>query len=99
MHKFKVPTLRNIAQTGPYFHDGHVDNLAEAVKLMAKYQSGTTLTADQAGKVADFLKTLTGEYGGKPLEKVRNLGINSSQSASTGIDARHAYRHYRLKSP
>jgi cytochrome c peroxidase len=66
--KFKVPTLRNIAVTHPYFHDGRTDNLKDAVMIMAKYQEGRQLSDEQAAMVVDFLETLTGEYQGKLLE-------------------------------
>lgn len=66
-HKFKVPTLRNIELTAPYFHDGHVTNLHDAVAAMAKYQVGVTLTNDEINKITAYLKTLTGEFNGKPL--------------------------------
>ena len=66
--KFKVPTLRNIAITFPYFHDGRTDNLKDAVLIMSKYQEGRQLTDEQADLIVAFLKTLTGEYNGKPLQ-------------------------------
>jgi len=66
--KFKVPTLRNIAVTYPYFHDGRTDNLKDAVVIMSKYQEGRLLTDEQADLVVAFLKTLTGEYEGEPLQ-------------------------------
>lgn len=58
---FKVPTLRNIELTYPYFHDGSVWDLKEAVQIMADIQLGQKLTDDEAGKITDFLKSLTGE--------------------------------------
>ena len=67
-HKFKVPTLRNIALTYPYFHDGQTIDLKDAVKIMSRYQEGSEFTDEEAGKVTAFLKTLTGEYNGQPLE-------------------------------
>lgn len=67
LHKFKVPTLRNIAKTPPYFHDGSTSDLKEAVRVMAKYQSDKNLSDAQISAVAAFLQTLTGEYQGKPL--------------------------------
>ncbi len=67
LHKFKVPTLRNVAKTFPYFHDGSTSDLKEAVRVMAKYQFGDSLSSDQCAAVAAFLTTLTGEYQGKPL--------------------------------
>ena len=66
-HKFKVPTLRNIALTFPYFHDAGAKDLKEATRIMAKYQYGKELSDAELGKIAAFLKTLTGEYEGKPL--------------------------------
>jgi len=57
---FKVPTLRNVELTYPYFHDGEAETLAEAVTVMAKIQLGEELTPELTGKVVAFLKTLTG---------------------------------------
>ena len=65
--KFKTPTLRNIALTGPYFHDGSAKTLEEAVRTMTLVQSGHELTDEEATQIAKFLNTLTGEYQGKPL--------------------------------
>ncbi|MCD2450944.1 cytochrome-c peroxidase [Methylicorpusculum oleiharenae] len=69
-HFFKVPVLRNIELTQPYFHDGSVDNLADAVRIMSQVQLDKTLTDDETGKIVAFLKTLTGEYKGKPLARL-----------------------------
>jgi len=67
-HFFKVPSLRNIALTPPYLHDGSAKTLKEVVGVMARYQLGRTLDARETGEVVAFLRTLTGEYQGKPLE-------------------------------
>jgi cytochrome c peroxidase len=67
-YKFKVPTLRNIALTQPYFHDGTVKALDAAVKLMAEYQVGVSFSPEETGLLVDFLKSLTGEYKGKILK-------------------------------
>jgi cytochrome c peroxidase len=67
LHKFKVPTLRNVARTFPYFHDGSTSDLKEAVRVMARYQSGEELSQDDCAAMAAFLETLTGEYQGKTL--------------------------------
>lgn len=56
---FKVPSLRNIAITGPYFHDGQVKFLAQAVKQMAKLQRDVDLTKEQSQTIAAFLRSLT----------------------------------------
>ena len=58
---FKVPTLRNIALTAPYFHTGSEQNLATAVDVMAKSQLGQTLTAAETGQIVAFLNALTGD--------------------------------------
>ncbi|MCL1058107.1 cytochrome-c peroxidase [Shewanella gelidimarina] len=58
---FKVPTLRNIELTYPYFHDGSVWNLADAVNTMADIQLGQALTATETKQMVSFLNSLTGE--------------------------------------
>ncbi|MFP3890521.1 cytochrome-c peroxidase [uncultured Ralstonia sp.] len=60
-HVFKVPTLRNIALTYPYFHDGGAQTLDEAVHTMGRVQLGRTFTTDEAQQIVAFLHTLTGE--------------------------------------
>ncbi|XXF79897.1 cytochrome c peroxidase [Myxococcaceae bacterium GXIMD 01537] len=59
--KFRVPTLRNVEKTGPYFHDGSVTELGTAVRLMARHQLGRTLTDAESEDILAFLKSLTGE--------------------------------------
>lgn len=58
---FKVPSLRNIEKTGPYFHDGSVASLDEAIRLMARHQLGKELTDGQVGDIRAWLAALTGE--------------------------------------
>ena len=77
-HFFKVPVLRNIALTFPYFHDGSVNDLSEAVRMMAKVQLNKTFTDEEIGKIVTFLKTLTGEYKGKPLAQLAVTTPNKS---------------------
>jgi cytochrome c peroxidase len=57
---FKVPTLRNVAMTGPYFHDGSVASLPDAVKTMARVQLGATLGDKEVSDIVAFLGSLTG---------------------------------------
>ena len=66
-HRFKVPGLRNIEHTWPYYHDGTRVTLEEAVRDMGIYQSGVELTSAEVDQITGFLKTLTGEYQGKLL--------------------------------
>lgn len=58
---FKVPLLRNIALTAPYFHDGSTWSLSEAVKIMSEHQLGVTLPDTETNKIVAFLQTLTGD--------------------------------------
>ena len=58
---FKVPTLRNVQLTYPYFHDGEAATLRDAVNIMARVQLGKTFTDQENAKVVAFLKTLTGD--------------------------------------
>lgn len=67
-HKFKVPSLRNVELTAPYFHDGSADTLEAAVKIMGRYQLGVTLPERDVRLLVAFLKTLTGEYAGRELQ-------------------------------
>jgi cytochrome c peroxidase len=66
-YMFKVPTLRNVALTGPYFHDGNAKTLEDAVHMMGKYQLGRVLSKTETDLIVEFLRTLTGELNGKPL--------------------------------
>ena len=66
-HRFKVPGLRNVEHTWPYYHDGTRETLEEAVRDMGTYQSGVTLKESEVNSMVAFLKTLTGEYQGKPV--------------------------------
>lgn len=65
---FRVPSLRNVAVTAPYFHNGYTSSLAQAVEIMARSQLGRQLPQDDVGLIVRFLNTLTGEYEGRRLE-------------------------------
>jgi cytochrome c peroxidase len=64
-HVFRVPSLRNVALTAPYFHDGSTDSLAEAVEIMARNQLGRALTPEEIRLIVSFLDSLTGEIKGQ----------------------------------
>lgn len=66
-HRFKVPSLRNIALTAPYFHDSSAATLGDAVQTMVKYQLGRRLSDEDERLVVSFLESLTGEYQGTKL--------------------------------
>lgn len=59
--KFKVPTLRNVELTYPYFHDGAANTLGEAVEIMGRIQLGRKFTEEENAQIVAFLKTLTGD--------------------------------------
>jgi cytochrome c peroxidase len=58
---FRVPMLRNVAKTAPYFHDGSVERLDRAVRVMASVQLGRTLDDASVADIVSFLESLTGE--------------------------------------
>jgi cytochrome c peroxidase len=65
---FKVPSLRNIQKTGPYFHDGSVATLDEAIRNMGVHQRGITLTDGQVKSIEAWLDSLTGQI---PLDYIK----------------------------
>ena len=65
---FRVPSLRNVAVTAPYLHDGSQETLLDVVQVMARFQLGASIQQQNAEKIVAFLKTLTGEYRGRSLE-------------------------------
>ena len=75
--KWRVPTLRNIAVTAPYFHNGSVKTLHQAVRVMAKAQLNKRLSDYEVDILVAFLKTLTGEFSEQtppelPLDALAN---------------------------
>jgi cytochrome c peroxidase len=67
----RVPSLRNVAATPPYFHDGSAATLPEAIKAMGIAQLSRTLDERQVASIAAFLKTLTGTYQGQAVAQAR----------------------------
>jgi cytochrome c peroxidase len=65
---FKVPSLRNVAKTGPYFHDGSIATLEEAIRNMAVHQRGSRLSDADVKSIVAWLNTLTGEI---PFEYIK----------------------------
>ena len=79
-HRFKVPGLRNVQHTWPYYHDGTRVMLEEAVRDMGIYQSGVELTDIEIDHISAFLRTLTGEYQGKPITTTNPLSAINDHS-------------------
>jgi len=71
LYQFKIPGLRNVAMTPPYFHDGSIATLPEAVGIMATVQLGTKLSDEEARDIVTFLGSLTGplpeEFANAPV--------------------------------
>lgn len=65
-HVFKVPSLRNVALTAPYFHDASAKTLDQAVDVMFQFQLGRTASREDKAAIIKFLKTLTGEMSANP---------------------------------
>ncbi len=68
-HFFKVPSLRNVTETGPYLHNGSVETLEDMVKKMAEHQVGKTLSDEEAASIITFLKALKGEVPSEYVAK------------------------------
>ena len=89
---FKVPTLRNVDQTGPYFHDGHVKTLEEAVRLMAKHEAGTDLSDADVHSIVTFLHTLTGDLPAQyiqPPAQMTAATAPASKSSAISFNGNH----------
>ena len=61
MYFFKVPSLRNVVHTGPYFHDGSIKTLDEAIRLMGHHQLDVKLSEEQVEEIKAFLSSTTGK--------------------------------------
>lgn len=74
-HRFKVPGLRNVELTWPYYHDGSRLTMDEAVRDMALYQCDVELAEGEVQDIVAFLRTLTGEYKGEKLSNKNEYGV------------------------
>ena len=63
-----MASLRNVAETGPYFHDGSVESLEEAIRIMVTVQLGLELTDEEIQNLAAFLESLTGTVPQEALQ-------------------------------
>ncbi|MBU1657579.1 c-type cytochrome [bacterium] len=73
---FRVPLLRNVTKTSPYFHNGSIAKLRDAVQLMAKHQLGMNLTDTQTDEIVEFLKTLEGSIVEYSIQDTREAYEN-----------------------
>jgi cytochrome c peroxidase len=82
---FKVPSLRNIVKTGPYFHDGSVPTLEQAIRNMAIHQRGVDLTDAQVKSIETWMGSLSGQVPMSYIE-VPQLPESTSQTPPPGGD-------------
>jgi cytochrome c peroxidase len=82
---FKVPSLRNIQKTAPYFHDGKTATLWNAVSDMGEYQLGRTLSDREVGQIVVFLRALTGQL---PTDYIKAPELPPSTPATPKPDLR-----------
>jgi cytochrome c peroxidase len=71
---FRVASLRNVAETAPYFHDGSVPELERALAIMVELQVGLELDAAQVGRLAAFMKSLTGKLDPEVQRGIEAVG-------------------------
>jgi cytochrome c peroxidase len=81
-YKFRVPTLRNIAITAPYFHNGKVKTLSEAIRVMAPTQLHKQITDEQVADIEAFLNGLTGAFPEITLPRLPLVSGRSIVSAN-----------------
>jgi cytochrome c peroxidase len=80
---FKVPTLRNISKTGPYFHDGSVKTLEDAVTMMGKHQLGIEMSKEEVAAIVTWMGALTGEI---PTDYINKPSLPESTSETPRAD-------------
>lgn len=78
-HMFRVPTLRNVATTAPYFHNGKVPTLSDAIRVMAKTQLNRDLTDPEVKDIFSFLESLTGSV---PTQQLPKLSVTSGTTVT-----------------
>jgi cytochrome c peroxidase len=84
---FKVPSLRNVEQTAPYFHDGSAATLEDAVRMMGKHQLGITFHAEEVDAIVAWLKSLTGPLPTEYIARRKLTATRRSASAPTAASA------------
>jgi cytochrome c peroxidase len=72
---FKVPSLRNVTKTYPYFHDGSITNLSDAIKIMGKTQLNKDLTDAEVKSIITFLETLTSDLPEEVKQAPKELAL------------------------
>ena len=96
---FRVPALRNVALTAPYFHTGSVDKLSDAVRIMFNTQNSIQVTDGMVADVTAFLEAQTGRYKGKPLNQlsIRDVAPNTIKAYNLYITDKKEAEAARIK--
>jgi cytochrome c peroxidase len=89
---FKVPMLRNVDQTAPYFHDGHVATLEEAVRVMGRQQADTELSEAEIHSIVTFLHALTGPIPTQYIQPPAATPVVSWKNSSIASNAGRRHR-------
>jgi cytochrome c peroxidase len=89
---FKVPTLRNVDQTAPYFHDGHIATLEEAVRVMGRQQADTELSDAEIHSIVTFLYALTGPIPTHYIQPSAATPVAAGKNDSIASNARRPRR-------
>jgi len=86
-HRFKVPSLRLVVLTPPYFHNGSKKTLTESIRTMAKYQLGRTIPDTDIQSIIRFLYTLPGRWQGRSLEPAGQERLTATPVATLDVEA------------
>ena len=94
---FRVPSLRNVALTGPYFHTGTVTDLREAVRIMFNTQTAVTPSEATISNVTEFLKAQTGKYKGKSIDTLTAADVAPNYNRAENIRIKVSKEEARAK--
>ncbi len=94
---FRVPSLRNVALTGPYFHTGTVTDLREAVRIMFNTQTAVTPSEATISNVTEFLKAQTGKYKGKSIDTLTTADVAPNYNRAENIRIKVSKEEARAK--
>ncbi|MDX1490776.1 MAG: cytochrome c peroxidase [Pseudohongiellaceae bacterium] len=98
----KVPQLHNIALTAPYFHDGSVTNLEDAIRTMAQNQAGRTLAENDVNDIAAFLRSLSSQFfngGNRGMNQEQMRNSVRQQMPDKMPSEQHKHQHHMMHTP
>ena len=98
-HVFKVPSLRNIAKTAPYLHNGSIDTLEEMVQFMARHQLGKGISDEEIADIVAFLHTLTGEIPLDYIARPELPDMATARATTSDVESTNTPRATRTTNP